>query len=286
MRIQIFLAVFLLLACTAGAFAQTTTVPEAELTCDPAIQTQMKQQGWLEGQRDMEVAQRLILKPDSTLEYTCFKQEADNWSARAGTFTNNGGGTNSPTMKAAIDPLVQDVLLAYLNNFGHLFLGGTYKDAGASFTDSLNQPDSICNPQYWIWSLAKCVNISAVKDPSDGHMGYFFPLSKLASRDVRDMPLSCPAPYRSDRDTQVEAYQMLQDQFPDVTRTPPVGVANASRTTGTQRGQLYSALLSGSACAPPVMTGFKVKPLTGEDGPIEDGVCITPGCAYINGSCQ
>ncbi|HRQ60324.1 MAG TPA: hypothetical protein PLO23_02230, partial [Alphaproteobacteria bacterium] len=52
---------------------------EVSKTCDITVQNQMKQQGWLEGQRELEMAQRLILKPDSVLEYSCFERIAKNF---------------------------------------------------------------------------------------------------------------------------------------------------------------------------------------------------------------
>lgn len=282
MTIRTFLAGVFLMLIPCAAVAASNEMD----ACDITIYRQMNQQAWLEGQREMEVAQRLILKPDSTLEYTCFKQEADGWGKSGGNawnFTDHGGGAGSPNMASAINGLVQGALTAYLLNYGHLFLGGTYKDAGGEFLTELEQPDSICNPQYWIWTLAKCVNAPGQKD-AEGHLGYFFPLAKLAAHDVRDMPLSCADPYKKDRDDLVTEIQEKQEAFPDVTQNPPYGVDNASKTTGTPGGQLYTDLLEN--CGTPVKTGFKVKPLPGGGSVTEDAVCIAPGCAFVGGSCN
>jgi hypothetical protein len=301
MSIRVFLAgLFLLIPSLAIA------ADEVAPTCDITVQNQMKQQAFLEGQREMEIAQRLILKSDSVLEYSCFKEEADNWGAKAGIFSDKGGGTapgSQPNLGNAINGLVISALTEYLkNNYGHLFLGGTYvveyicqkytsvAQCQAAETEE-NKPycnqcpaflkSDACNPQQQIWTLAKCANVAVepTKEPA-----FFFPLSKLLDKDIRDLPETCPEPEKTARDDLVQTVQQKQDEFPDATKTPPYGVDNVSHVTGTAGGETYKTLLT--ECGQPVKTGFKVKPLEGKGEVSDDAVCIAPGCTYANGSCQ
>ncbi|MCD8563125.1 MAG: hypothetical protein LRY54_03580 [Alphaproteobacteria bacterium] len=285
MKLRIFTAILILLAgavmVEGESRAQTQSSTEVAPTCDVTVQDQMKRQAWMEGQREMEMAQRLILKPDSVLEYSCFKDEANHWSSAAGTFSNNGGGSPSGNLSNAINSLVLSSLSEYLKNYGHLFLGGTFEEEGGKFLQQLGQTGSQCNPQYWVWYLAKCVNSPVT---SEGRPSHFFALSTLVDKDIRNMPQSCPATEKNARDDLLKTVQEKQDDFPDPTKNPPLGVDNASHITGTASGDLYSKLLT--TCGQPVKTGFKVKPLSGSTQVIDDAVCIAPGCSYINGSCQ
>lgn len=310
MGLRFFTAILILLASAvmtaSGAFAQTQSDSVAP-TCDIAVQSQMKQQAWLEGQREMEIAQRLILKPDSVLEYSCFKNEANHWGSTAGTF--------SGSLSNAVNNLVLNALSAYLTNFGHLFLGGTYKQeyvcqqyssrddciagqgsgntsvcdqCNGSFgtgggTASGSGSSSTCSPQQMVWFLAKCTNVDWQKD-SSGDLSYQFPLTKLVNKDIRDMPQTCPADPKNARNQLLNTVLPDLAEFPDATKNPPLGVDNASRITGTSSGKLYKTLLE--SCGQPVKTGFKVMPLKVGGQVYDDAVCITPGCSYVNGSCQ
>ena len=280
---------------------------EVSKTCDITVQNQMKQQGWLEGQRELEMAQRLILKPDSVLEYSCFERIAKNFQnadsgsrwpggdpgGRAWNFANYGGGSPPGNIGNAINGMVLNAFYPYLNNFGHLFLGGTFADEGGSFLTGLADPNALCNPHYWIWYLAKCVNVSWEENTTDGHLNHYFPLDKLANRNLRNKPQSCPAANITARDQLVTDVQKMQTDFPDPEKpdpkkaTAPYGVDNANRITGTPTGTKYSAILNGPNCGPLVKTGIKVQALSGGGSGIQDDiVCITPGCYPSGGSCS
>ncbi|MCD8497995.1 MAG: hypothetical protein LRZ85_07940 [Alphaproteobacteria bacterium] len=328
MIFRIFLAVFVLLAGAGNIYAQ-----EVAPTCDITVQNQIKQQAWMEGQRELEIAQRLILKPDSVLEYSCFEQEARRWGtndrasnwplgnpgANAWNFGNFGGGASPPNLGNAIDTLVLDSLTQYLENYGHLFLGGTYKleyvcnrysdhaecvegepEENKSLCDVCRNNNAFietdaentrCNPHFMVWYLAKCANEVWEPDtPTDP--AYFFPLQKfegssifdILSLDVRDMPRSCEDPYKSDRNSLIQNIQTRLKAFPDATQNPPLGVDNASKMSGSAGGQTYKERLD--ACGTAVKTGFKVKPLSGESQIYDDAVCISPGCTYNGTSCS
>lgn len=275
MSILRILAVSLLLMGATPVMAQEAVPP----TCDAGVHDMMKVQARLEGQKELEMAERLILKPDSTLEYSCFTQVAESWGANAGTFSNGGGGFPPgapPNLRTAIDSLVINPLSPYLENFGHLFLGGTFENEGGAFSDQLAGTDGQCNTHHWIWFLAKCANSNPV---------HFFELSALVENDWRVYPQSCSGALKTDRDQRITDDQELTRAFPDATRNPPFGVDNASRVTGKTDGDLYTTRLT--TCGTPVKTGLKVKPLSGEGTTaVDDAVCVAPGCSYDGSSCS
>lgn len=231
-------------------------------TCDVKVHELMKVQARLEGQRELEMAERIILKPDSTLEYSCFKQIAEGWQSGARSFSKPAGNND-------INGLVLSPLSPYLQNFGHLFLGGTYEAEGQTYAQQLTKSDGQCNTHYWIWHLAKCSNPNPV---------HFFKLSQLLNSDYRIYPEACSGTLKTERDKKITADQELVKSFPDATKNPPFGVDNASKVTGKSDGDLYKTRLT--TCGAPVKTGVKVKPLAGGGNPVDDAVCITPGCNY------
>lgn len=252
-------------------------------SCDTDVYDMMKVQAHVEGQRELESAERLILKSDSTLEYSCFEQLATTWGAKAGPFSDNGGGTPSGNLSNAVKDLVIDPIDPYLQNFGHLFLGGTFTTEGGTYVTGLEGGTGICNPHHWIWLLAKCTNVAWDPTKNDDPF-HFFPLSKLVDHDVRDMPLACTGTLKTNRDTQLNTEHTLLESFPDSTKNPPFGVDNASKVTGKNSGDLYTKRLS--ECGTPVKTGVKVKPLSGGGAVVDDAVCIAPGCSYNGGGCN
>ena len=54
--------------------APPSAVSGVPKTCDSEFYDVMSNRAWLESSREMEVAQTLINKPDSVLEYTCFDE--------------------------------------------------------------------------------------------------------------------------------------------------------------------------------------------------------------------
>ena len=56
------------------AFAQADPLPK---TCDASMHDLMRSRAWMEAQREVEVSETLILKPDSILDYSCFSDLAN-----------------------------------------------------------------------------------------------------------------------------------------------------------------------------------------------------------------
>lgn len=64
-------------------------------TCDADYYDVLRARSYVEGKREMEVAQRIILKPDSVLEYSCFNDALNDLGNFPSHFSERGlaGGT-------------------------------------------------------------------------------------------------------------------------------------------------------------------------------------------------
>ena len=67
-----FFTFFVLFFSVLSAPVHAEVVPGS--SCDVDVYKVLSDRAWMEGQREMEIAQKLILKPDSVLEYSCFSQ--------------------------------------------------------------------------------------------------------------------------------------------------------------------------------------------------------------------
>ncbi len=119
--------------------------------CDKEFLKRMKARSWAEGEREVEVAELIILRPDSMLEYTCFENQADK--------------------DALNNKFVQASLKSYLqSNFDHKFAGGLYGSGGT------------CAKMSQIWQFLKCKNFDE---------NWFLTFQELLSKDPRTLPTAC-----------------------------------------------------------------------------------------------
>ncbi len=240
---------FLFLTCSGlfmvlPSWAQPQATAVVPATCDPDFWEIMDARAWMEGSREMEVAQRLILKPDSVLEYSCFTTRANQLSG--GTVFSSGGN---------IGTLVGSALNGYLtNHFSHSFGGGT---AGGG---------SGCNSMQVVWDALRCSNFEE---------GMFYTFSDLASLDPvidpRNAPVQCPAGNRTSLWNAA-----LTAAYP----TPAIPAANG----GLPIIYNYSRFIYEISCndIPPIPTGVMYRNRAGELKP--DAVCPAIGCYFDGGT--
>jgi len=152
-----------LLVAPAGAFA-VTNASDIPPSCDIDIMDLMKINAGKSGRREVEIAQRIILKPDSVLEYNCFddilkKADMFNTESRSSHILNTGGAYT-----------------AYVDgNFGTIYNSGYQASrSGCSVMDA-------------VWAALKCNNFIS-KPYSEDH---FFTFDELAGFDPREKPLAC-----------------------------------------------------------------------------------------------
>lgn len=184
------LLLFLSCSClfmVSSSYAQSAGTPGIPQTCDPDFWEVMDARAWMEGSREMEMAQRLILKPDSVLEYSCFDARKDQLSGGLSFSSGN-----------AISLMISGALSGYLNNnFNHSYGGGTANGG------------SDCNSMQVVWDALRCHDFDDDK---------FLTFADLSSADPRDKPIQCPAGNR------VSLWNAaLSAVYPDPARPPSGG---------------------------------------------------------------
>ncbi len=173
----LYLFSFLLLLSSVGGAFSAVLKEDVPPSCDVEMMDLMNINAGKSGRRDVELAQRIILKPDSTLEYTCFHNEI-----------SRAGGTS--------DFLNTDTYNEYLvASFGAKFGGGTYVYSGSG------GGGTGCKAMNLVWDFLKCENFN-----DNNYTGtdirktpFFLTFTQLADKDPRAFPLACSSSTRDDK---------------------------------------------------------------------------------------
>ena len=252
LTIRAFQALLLVMCTVFLGLAYAQPIPA---TCDADYMDVLDNRSWLEGKRQFEFAQKLILKQDSVLQYTCFPQrmvELDNPGAN---WSNRKTPPLSGGMRAVLNRLVGSALFDYLGrNFAHTMGGGT---------TPVNWGP--CDTMFRIWNALRCDNFNK----SD-----FMTFAQLIDNDPRLFHQPCQEAGRSDKwEDAIEVAFPLPDL--------PSSAGSIDRLEA-------SFGLIGGACnqVDPISTGVWVVPDVGD--PNEEHVGVPPGCTYNPGSgnCQ
>ena len=241
-------------------------------TCDQDYYDLLGAKGYLEGKREMEAAQRIILKADSVLEYSCFHNDVTWLGQYGGIFSENRlssavtppefDGTPEPIsathLDNALSTVVYDSLVGFLQSFRHVYGGGSYP-----FTP----PSGDCNPMNVVWHIAKCESF----DPST-----WIRMQDLAASDIRFYPEPCDDGNRQNR---------IQTAYDVVTVEPSAPPANGS---GTTLDWFTDDLTGDCGTSNAVPTGMTVTlEVGGSSTTFEEAVCTKPKCSYNgSGGCQ
>lgn len=219
----------------------------------------------------MEAAQRIIIKPDSVLEYSCFNEALIHAGTNAGRFSDYGlatgvrppefDGTQPPTrvypnsLDNALSATVLSSLVGFLESFSHIYGGGTFAMAP--------NPLAGCNPMNVVWHASKCLNF----DPS-----WWVRFEDLADRDIRAFPVPCD---QNDTDRSTNITAALEAAFPE----PADSAASGGMDSYT--GHVEGITECGQS--EPLQTGIRFQLSDGTD--VDDAVCVVPGCYYDGSSC-
>lgn len=259
---------------------------------------------WMEGQREVEIAERLILKPDSVLEYSCFDDLLNKLGVGANTmFSDNIFSTALFTLHPATAPrpaiggvtpqtplnlgpnyanppvsprqLFQTGLdsdlsqVVYDPMFQFLVQSFAHVYAGGTYTSASAGSSSACNPMQAVWDFVKC---------QDFDKNLFRTFQQMALLDPRDMPTPCGDPNHS-----TNWINMMTAAYPPPASPTSPGGIDIIPTSAKMYNPVLSNL-SGCSAAGPVPTGIQV---TAGGSTYPDAVCPVPGCYYggSGGSC-
>jgi hypothetical protein len=232
------------MACAAPAAAQPMPA-----SCDAGVWGAISARSWLEGKREMEVAQTIILKADSVLEYSCF-------NTRMNELESFANGTFSRGIGPSLDSIVNDVMSNYLDqNFGHPLAGGR----------GVPGIPGACETIGVVSDFMRCDNIDKSK---------FLTLEELVNHDPRQLPYPCAGGGYRD----IWAAGMAA-AFPVPSTPAAMGGMDDTIT--------YLNMLSPGSCGTDpadlnaIPTGLQVR--MGSDI-YPDAVCSAPSCWYDPGS--
>ncbi|MCB1532625.1 MAG: hypothetical protein KDJ35_07135 [Alphaproteobacteria bacterium] len=265
-------------------------------SCDTQVYDVLSDRAWMEGQREMEVAEKLILKPDSVLEYSCFAQRRNElrqygmvWSS---TSALDDGDITSMMIELTALAAAQAILLGdssglegIIESVGEGLLGGIIANAGGDPLELLVDPvlqnylsenfyhslgggvydgtggGGVCDSMNVIWSFLKCNNFDE---------DTFFKFSDLAANDYRDLPMQCPAGTRN------------ADWANAIAGANPPAATPATNG-GMDAIQTRSAMLDLTCPEAPIPLGVQVTGGAAGDVGFDhytDMVCSAPGCYY------
>lgn len=282
-------------------FAQTS---DSE-ACDSDVQSVMNARARLEAMRQMEMAQALILKPDSVLEYSCFDDRLNElgasmnmmfsgnvfnrslfsippqqWDAGEDssirimpdkiTAPNTGQQVLLPGPNPPGGPLSGHGIrvlgdLVYNAMFEFLVQNYSHVYAGGTFSDVPS--GSLCNPMDLVWKFLKCRDMNA---------DLFLTFEEIVSKDPRSLvvnPAELPICAVADRPAVWQAAL-------EAARPAP-GSAGSVETVVKHKAMFDSSQCSSVS---PILTGVKVvQTLDGQTKSFDDAVCPAAGCMYDGG---
>ena len=226
----------------------------------------------------METAQRIILKADSVLEYSCFHIDVDHLGNQGARFSENGlvqaagnpaefdGGINiyGGNLDNALALVVEAPLVQFLSSFSHLYGGGTF---------TIIPPAAAgCNPMNIVFYASKCENF----DPE-----WWVRFEDLASDDIRILPEPCTG-YDDGRTTLISAAIGSGSSYPGGAAYPSPGASGGIDSITPYIDEM------GGACSgagnDPIRTGVTAKYSDGSTQ--QDAICVKPGCYFNGTSCQ
>ncbi len=287
-----FITVFMALCVPFAVYAAAFPVEESP-GCDPEFLDALEAKTWMEGQREVEVASRLILKADSVLQYTCFNTQVAALAVAADSifsdriagaplfpghaafvvrtppspgvpgvppFTPVVLGSNGPNppgppfTSAILDEVLTDLVI------DPALLSYLNKNFGHTYAGGLGPaPAGLCISMNTVWNYLRCL---------DFDKSMFIKLEDMPTNDPRTLPKAC-----------LNAAARTAQWNANLARAYPPPLLPAMLGGLDLKAHYNNRINRGSGCASafPILTGVTVHKSTGD---YPDAVCSVPGCSY------
>tara|TARA_R110002095_G_scaffold215136_1_gene208616 strand:- start:3489 stop:4226 length:738 start_codon:yes stop_codon:yes gene_type:complete len=238
---------------------------------------------WMEAQREVEISQSIITRPDSVLELSCF----DAWSANAGDVVGkifSAADSNGSATRTQIELVTSVAMAQYLGNSGfsqNNLGGGTLIDGGLTYVYAagVGQSFSACIAQKNVWVAFKCKNMidlrgvvfDALRD-NDPRLNY-----------VGDTGHSCPDAGPSGATNLLFDHTDVWEKVINSLNTPAHAATVASGDY-FDTVQTFSEMTAPTgACSAAIPTGVMIVQTNGNTTP--EMICPNPGCSYSGTAC-
>lgn len=302
---SLFLSICAIIALTtAGSFVmvKTTCAGAPVSPCDPQYMDALEARAWLEAQREISQNQNLIYKPDSVLEYTCFRgflnEAASEFPAnRQFSETDRWGGHPVGFSFATTDEALTQVVLlpmvdylaanfntdgfnagAYLNNRVPLeYLPPLTVDGGEAYG---------CGQMQAVWEAARCSNFIE-QTIFDGFYDFlFYENPDWDPRiEVEPWELMCEQGDPRYEPARITAFNEDQALF-DVTTEifPPQGDGEPYLEDDIITHLEFILPIGACGASLEVPTGVTVqRPDINGGAPYPEHICTNPGCSATPG---
>lgn len=289
------------------ALDDPSTGPNAEKTdspmCDANFMNQIYAKAFLEAEREVVVANSIILKPDSVLEYACPDQnmariaedagpifsESDRWSTDnidvVGDSVTIDVFMGDTRLDSHIENMTLSTMVTYANSeFPHDFLANAASGDDHNLSGTVSGVAGVCDHMYNINHIAKCEDFGL--NPPFIEFEAFYSTPALESTDPRLLPVTCPAGHQ----VTTAAIEVAKNEDWTYAANDPI-VTNFEIT----RDSNYSA--GGGNCenSDPIPTGVIVyfkqydqdpagNPILVDEYEYEDKFCSNPACYFENNS--
>lgn len=246
--------------------------------CDENIWNTITARAWMEAQREVEISQSIITRPDSVLELSCFDSFADHASKSVGAIfsasESSGGLTQTQVGIAATSAVGQ-----YLAGAGYSdnpLGGGTM--AGFNYNPAPGQSfNAQCKKQAEVWINFKCKNMLDLR-------GVVFDAMK--DNDPRTYYVGNSANSCADAGSVGGGNTLFdhKDVWTDALQRLNTPVVAGAIPTYFDVVETFSAMTAPTgACSAAIPTGVFIVLTDGSTTP--EMVCPNPGCSYNNGNC-
>jgi hypothetical protein len=246
--------------------------------CDRNIWETMVGRAWMEAQREVEISQSLITRPDSVLELSCFDAWAANAAKNVGKIFSSNDDNGAKTI-LEIKFVTATAMIDYLasahfsvNNLG----GGSL---GEQYTSDAEQNFSACVAQEQVWVAFKCKNMIDLR-------GVVF--DAIRGNDPRLHYVGATQHKCPDAGS-IGAGNLLFDHT-DVwekvinSLNTPAHAATIASGDYFDTVQTFSEMTAPTgACSAPIPTGVTIVQTNGTTTP--EMICPNPGCSYSGTAC-
>ena len=246
--------------------------------CDPDIWDTIVGRAWIEAQREIEISQSLITRPDSVLQLSCFDAFVIKAAGDATPFS--GGGGNTAAIKTLITNTVTVSMASYLSSAGYSVNSGGGTMGSAYETDADAAFATQCATSVNVWSHFKCSNMPDLQA---------FVFDTLKSNDPRQLYTPTVAGGTSSNScadkagaagTLVDHEDVWTAQIERL-NTPAVAAVTPSYFDLVTT---FSNMTSPTgACAAAIPTGVQI--VTSSGAATAEMICPNPGCSYDGTNC-
>jgi hypothetical protein len=244
--------------------------------CDNNIWETMVGRAWMEAQREVEISQSIITRPDSVLELSCFDAWANKAAGVVGAIFSDSENSGSAT-QTQITTVTQGAMAEYLSGaqISTSNLGGG--SLPQQYSTNATQSFSACQAQQSVWTGFKCKNMmdlravvfDALKD-NDPRLSW-----------VDGGSHRCPDSGAAAAGNILFDHKDVWAKVLNSLNTPAVAASTANYFDVVTTFSSMTAPTG--ACSAPIPTGVSIVQTDGSTTP--EMICPNPGCSYSGSAC-